>query len=105
MQTIIAIKCACGAVTVEGDGFTNSMRLATFRREFQGVRLTAKRRYSCCDHCVNHYGIDVCGCGSGKPVGKCDGEFNECRTGQASQIKGEEKMGAVESMIANGGWR
>ena len=26
----------------------------------------------CCDHCVNHWGIDVCECGSGEPVGKCE---------------------------------
>jgi hypothetical protein len=100
-----AIRCACGAVTVEGEDFTNSMRIATFRREFPGVRLSSKRRYCNCDHCVNHWGIDLCGCGSGKTVGKCDGEFDECRNKQAAQVKGEHKPSAVECMIANGGWR
>lgn len=30
------------------------------------------------DHCVNHYGLDLCGCGSGNPFGKCDEYLPEC---------------------------
>jgi hypothetical protein len=26
---------------------------------------------SCCDHCVNHLGIDLCDCGSEPKVGEC----------------------------------
>lgn len=26
----------------------------------------------CCDHCVNHLGIDLCGCGSEHKVGECE---------------------------------
>lgn len=26
----------------------------------------------CCDHCVNHWGIDLCECGSGARVGECE---------------------------------
>lgn len=28
-----------------------------------------------CNHCVNHYGVDLCACGSGEEVGKCEGDF------------------------------
>nr|DAO94210.1 MAG TPA: WCCH motif protein [Caudoviricetes sp.]DAY30712.1 MAG TPA: WCCH motif protein [Bacteriophage sp.] len=26
----------------------------------------------CCDHCVNHWGIDLCDCGSEHKVGECE---------------------------------
>jgi len=31
-----------------------------------------------CNYCVNHWGIDLCGCGSGEKVGECDNDFQEC---------------------------
>ena len=34
--------------------------------------------YYCCDHCVNHYGLDLCGCGSGEDYGNCNYDFDEC---------------------------
>jgi hypothetical protein len=72
-----ATKCQCGAVTVEIDGASYSMPVAKFRRLFPGQR--AKRGYSTCNYCVNNWGIDLCGCGSGEKFGKCDFELPECK--------------------------
>lgn len=66
-------KCACGAITLTFDnGATNSMLPKTAKR--LGIDLRHYKRYKptyCCDHCVNHWGIDLCECGSGEEVGKC----------------------------------
>jgi len=86
-----AKQCQCGAVTVTGDGFNNSMTLKTFRAEHPGMRLSQKNKFSNCNHCVNHWGIDLCGCGSGEPVGKCDGGYTECRNKIPAQEKGVMK--------------
>jgi hypothetical protein len=71
-------RCECGAITVEGDDFSNSMTEKIFRKEFPGLKAPKKADWCNCNHCVNHWGIDLCGCGSGKPVGKCEGDFQEC---------------------------
>lgn len=66
-------KCECGAVTVYFEGGSNSsMKQRTAKK--LGIDLRHYKRYPvsfCCDHCVNHWGIDLCECGSGEPVGKC----------------------------------
>jgi len=71
-------KCACGAITVEIDGISYSMRpetfLATFKRRPRAKRATLHN----CNHCVNHWGTDLCGCGSGELFGKCENRFREC---------------------------
>jgi hypothetical protein len=72
-----AVKCACGAVTVvtlEGD---YSMRPAEYRRRF-GKAPPRTVRYSNCNHCVNHWGVDLCGCGSGERFGRCKEGLKEC---------------------------
>lgn len=85
-----AKKCQCGAITVDGDGFSNSMTLKTFNKEFPELTI-ADNEYCNCNHCVNHWGIDLCGCGSGEPVGQCDGGFHECENNIASQEKCKQK--------------
>jgi hypothetical protein len=66
-------KCACGAITIFfTNGASNSMRPATAKN--LGIDLRHYKRLTptcCCDHCVNHWGIDLCECGSGEKVGKC----------------------------------
>lgn len=64
-------ECQCGAVTVTFEnGVSNSMSREMFDRlGFTGERLP--QVFSNCNHCVNHWGIDLCECGSGEPVGKC----------------------------------
>ena len=45
-----------------------------------------------CDHCINHYGLDICSCGSGKAVGKCS-----CGSTESYQTFGNSCYGV-------GGW-
>lgn len=103
---VTATRCQCSAITVEDEenGVINSMKRATFRIHFPGMRTVRGVEYGSCNHCVNHYGIDICGCGSGKPVGKCRNNYRECRAKVASETLGVRRPSAVESMAARGGW-
>ena len=71
-------KCQCGAIALTfANGATNHMKMSTYRKLKARYTwdLRKAKRYPttyCCDHCVNHYGIDLCECGSGETVGKCD---------------------------------
>lgn len=64
----------CGAVTLYfGNGANNSMYEKT--RKKLGIDLRGVERMEnayACNHCVNHWGIDLCECGSGDEVGKCE---------------------------------
>ena len=83
--------CRCGAVTIEvgevGQTAHNSMSRETFDTLYGPVMAipTDARRYTHCNHCVNHWGIDICACGSGEPAGKCDNDYDCCRAGQTTQ--------------------
>lgn len=70
--------CSCGSVTVHGDGRKNwSMSLKTFKKEFPDLKLELGK-YDNCNYCVNHWGADLCACGSGEKYSKCKGGFSEC---------------------------
>ena len=75
-------SCLCGAITVyDADGSAYSAKKKNLKKFFPGIDLRKLKRYPstfCCDHCVNHYGLDLCGCGSGEPFGKCDNDLPEC---------------------------
>ena len=85
-----ATKCQCGAITVSDDGFDNSMSEAIFNAEYPDLVLE-EMVFCNCNHCVNHWGIDLCECGSGEPVGQCEEGFTPCLAGTAAQIRGERK--------------
>lgn len=89
---IIVTQCECGAINVCSDDFSNSMSEETFNKEFPELtdKIEENTFYNC-DHCVNHWGIDLCGCGSGEPVGECDGNFEECKNNIPAQMKMEQK--------------
>src|SRR5438876_1150498 len=72
-------KCQCKAITVSFDnGATNSMPRKLFTFHFKGTKINGT--FVHCDYCVNKYGIDLCGCGSGKKFGKCKENLSECRS-------------------------
>jgi hypothetical protein len=76
---IKASKCRCGALTVEIDGNDYSMSSETFNKTFpQSNSADYEVIWHNCNHCVNHWGIDLCGCGSGEPFGNCDNNMEEC---------------------------
>lgn len=85
--------CQCGAVTVQYEnGAYNSMRKSTFNRlKKEGVLVVNKDVVKLptsyvCNHCsLNHCGIDLCECGSGKRVGKCN-----CGSNKPFETVGEQ---------------
>ena len=66
-------KCDCGAITLFfEDGANSSMFQETL--DSMGIDLSQAEELPksyCCNHCVNHWGIDLCECGSGEKVGEC----------------------------------
>ena len=84
-----AKKCECGAVTVtyvndDMDEITVSMTESDYLKHFLSIDLESDT-YGCCDYCVNHWGIDLCGSGSGEKIGECENDFDECRNNIPSQ--------------------
>ena len=68
--------CQCGAITFfSKDGnksfSCHSSRLRDFIGE-QPIRAKMLTATYMCDHCVNHYGLDLCGCGCGREFGHCE---------------------------------
>lgn len=93
--------CECGAVTVyEPDGTSYSCKRRNMKKYLPGVDLRKLKKQpdtGCCDHCVNHFGLDLCGCGSGDPVGKCRNRRRECRhpmqvVGQYNHVRAPDAL-------------
>lgn len=100
MKYISYSRCQCGAVTVQTDLGTYSCLEINRQKFFPGLDLRKIRRFPnsyCCDHCVNHYGLDLCGCGSGEAYGKCDNELEECQLPM-------QKIGEYERVTAANSW-
>ena len=78
--------CICGAITFEREGDINwSVNLENAPYFFPELPETFFKalsksiaEYSSCDHCVNHWGLDLCACGSGETPKDCDEGFSEC---------------------------
>lgn len=78
--------CICGAVTFEREqesSWSVSLENAScFFPElppaFFEMLHSFAGEYSNCNHCINHWGLDLCACGSGEVPEECDGGFTEC---------------------------
>ena len=78
-------KCACGAITVFMGGASYSCKQKNLKRFFPSLDLRKinriyKQKTHSCDHCVNHYGLDLCACGSGEPYETCRNGMDVCGT-------------------------
>ena len=85
-------KCnGCGAITVTIAGRNYSMNVKSFKDRYGVDRVpTIKQHCYCCDYCVNHYGTDLCACGSGKHYRKCKEGLRECgRPMQVIELNGD----------------
>lgn len=93
-------KCKCGAITVTFDnGADNSMYIDTFNAlNLDTSKAVELPESYCCNHCVNHWGIDLCECGSGERVGQC-----ECGSDTPHDVLGE-KFDSFGAMIKNFGY-
>lgn len=94
-------KCSCGAVTLFFEnGASNSMFSETFD-SVKGQLNLGDVVYTpdscCCDHCVNHWGIDLCECGSGEMAGSC-----ECGSDQSHDTLGV-KFDSFAAILQNFG--
>lgn len=75
-------KCTCGAITLYLPSDENySCKEENIKTHMPGIDFTTIEQLQdtfCCNHCVNHYGLDLCACGSGEPVGQCSNDFDVC---------------------------
>ena len=91
-------KCSCGAITVTDDKENYSMSIETFEKIRPQLYISFDAaefgKYENCNHCVNHWGIDLCACGSGETPEKCDNELSMC--GTPFQTLGKIQPGIIE---------
>jgi hypothetical protein len=82
------IECTCGAITVffGQNGNSSMFRETAEKMNLDLSRLGEKNKFYNCNHCVNHWGIDLCLCGSGESPEEC-----ECGCRQAAQEYGTMK--------------
>ena len=79
---------ACGAVTVCVDGEEYYMPRKEFNRIFNAKGKRIVDSVYSCNYCVNHWGIDLCVCGSGEKYWKCKEGYDVC--GKPDQVLGEK---------------
>jgi len=74
--------CECGAVSIYINGETFSCSKEYFESHFEisnGSFRSHKINHFCnCNHCVNHWGLDLCACGSGEKTEECSNDFSCC---------------------------
>lgn len=79
--------CSCGAYTVYINNTGYSVHEDNFNKHFPDIdkKLLEKelksdniQKYCNCNYCVNHWGLDLCACGSGESFDSCEGGFGEC---------------------------
>ena len=74
--------CQCGAITLYAENdIRYSCKAENLRKFFPTLdlrKMDEEQETIMCDHCINNYGLDLCGCGSGKEYGKCDNGYDSC---------------------------
>ncbi len=86
--------CSCGAITIDGinlmtgDKFSNSFMCDhhDIKEAKEKWNFKIEGSWGNCNHCVNHWGLDLCSCGSGENYKDCDGGLDCC--GKAYQKLG-----------------
>ncbi len=78
-------RCKCGAVTIDGisvsgEKFSNSFTCSdkTFEAMKEKFNFNESGDIYSCNHCVNHWGLDLCACGSGSKTEECTEGFECC---------------------------
>jgi hypothetical protein len=97
-MTKLLSRCGCGAVTVEHDGQCYSMKEENLQSYFPELMDTAPDcEVGSCDYCINHWGVDLCACGSGLKYTDCPMGYREC--GRPMQV--------IEDGVSrpSGGWQ
>ena len=78
---IEATACQCGAISiVMPTGDTYSMTKKDFDKYVpEAYSGDVEEEHYNCNYCVNHWGLDLCGCGSGEKFGECKEGYQECK--------------------------
>ena len=67
--------CTCGAITLYLSNKTQvslkRKNLKKFGLSLKGIAKETRGKLINCNHCINHWGIDLCSCGSGLTPEKC----------------------------------
>lgn len=84
-------RCRCGAITFVTDDKREFSCLETNLEHFlpedklpeycpgeDPANLTQFQNVFSCNHCINHYGLDLCACGSGEAPDKCENGYTVC---------------------------
>lgn len=85
--------CSCGAVTITIEGNNYSMPKEMFEEKFGPLEEALEaipeqeeiQNFCNCNYCVNHWGLDLCACGSGEKYQECKEGYDYC-CGQPAQV-------------------
>jgi len=99
--------CICGAFTVTINRKDYSVHEDNFHKYFPNIDEKLLKKYSDkimgsygnCNWCVNHWGLDICACGSGEPYQECDNGFDECGNPMQSLESGYNHVRSAGSWI------
>jgi len=80
-------RCSCGAYTVTINGVDYSVHKRNFQKYFsvdkelfqKYIKKIISGEFYGCNWCVNSWGLDLYGCGSGELFKKCDNHHKTCR--------------------------
>ncbi len=91
-------KCECGAYTLTTEEGDFSMSEETYEKHFSEFEVLDDNfnEWGNCNHCVNHWGIDLCACGSGESPEECEEDLDSC--GKPYQVLGVEPPTLFEMM-------
>ena len=89
-------KCECGAITLSFEDKEYYLLNENLEKFFPNLNLEGvpSQKTFACNHCVNHWGLDLCGCGSGEKVSEC-----ECEIGVPYQTVGGEDYHCASAWI------
>lgn len=88
MQITHAVECQCGAFTLDVElddesTINYSMTEETLEAKIGKDAISpilADQKFCNCNHCVNHWGVDLCACGSGETPEECENGLEMCGT-------------------------
>ena len=87
LQGFTVKRCNCGAVSLEHEQANDSISMAEETARELGFEVPVDAAYCHCNHCVNHWGLDLCACGSGESPEKCTGNYACCGSPAQEQSK------------------
>lgn len=91
-----ASRCTCGAITVTINGIDYSMPRISFNKRFNARGRHVMNVTQGCNYCINHWGINLCACGSGDMFWTCREGLSECGKPMQSLEEGYNHVAAKD---------